>query len=655
MSNKKTRRRRAADRAAMPAPSTVITEQKRKSPGIMMLDALLNEYARTGTQDHLIGMNRYTATRLTANYALMDSLYRGDWIAHRIITTIPEDMIKNWFEFSGSIEPDLKAKFRAMERKTHIQRKVLEGLCMGRLYGGAAGIMVIKGQEDMLDQPIDYNLIMPGSFKGLIIADRWNGVYPSIELVSDLDDPDFGLPAYYVFGISDTEIEQGVRVHHSRVLRFIGSELPYIEKLAENYWGMSELERVFDELNKRNSTSANIAQLVFAAHLRVLKIEDLGQSLSMMDEQSQKDVYNTVRAQNELMNNFSLQLLSKDDDFQTFQYSFYGLADIYEQFMMDLSGAAKIPATKLFGRAPQGLNATGEGDLRNYYDTVRQGQERDLRPILEKLLPVMCMSAWGAIPDDLDFEFNPIRDTSDEERAALIQQTASAIIQAYQAALISQKIALQELRDIGVSYNMWKHITDEDIDQADDTMGSGEMLPELPPEIPPEMEEEALLEDGGPGSGNFGHPGYPRGGAGQQNVSTGKKAGISERARFIAHMMRPQEEESSRRASPQSHAQAEKNNRERQEWSELSLGQKVRGNTEQERHMGQVKREAYKAAVKGDFGKANAIMKQNKHYWSNDPDAAMKVQSETLKRQKRAKTSPMIRWISGLLNRREGG
>ena len=35
---------------------------------------------------------------------------------------------------------------------------------------------------------------------------------------------------------------------------------------------------------------------------------------------------------------------------------------------MDVAGAASDhPVTKLFGRSPAGLNATGEADMQNYY------------------------------------------------------------------------------------------------------------------------------------------------------------------------------------------------------------------------------------------------------------------------------------------------
>jgi len=291
--------------------------------------------------------------------------------------------------------------------------------------------------------------------------------------VQDISDPDFGTPEYYNFSMTETDLASGIRVHHSRVLRFTGRELPYVERISESYWGMSELEHVYTELNKRNTSSANIAQLIFQANIRTYKMSDLGELLTATDSRAQADLYQTLTMQNFLMSNMGMNVMDKDDDFVTNQYTFSGLNDIYESFMLDIAGASEIPVTKLFGRSPAGMNATGESDLINYYDKVRQQQEAILRPVLEKLLPILCLSTWGAIPDDLNFVFNPIRDTSEEERANLIQQGSAAIVSVFQSGLISQQTALKELRQSGSSYGMWSNITDEDIANADNYAAAG--------------------------------------------------------------------------------------------------------------------------------------------------------------------------------------
>ena len=454
---------------ARSAQSQPVTPVARNPTSSITLDSFSNPFTRLGAgQMNLLEGAEYPLTRMTQNYALLNSLYRNDWIARRIIDTIPEDMLKNWFDLQSQLTPDQINQFESTVRKTHLKKQLLEGLRMGRLFGGAAGIIVIEGQEDMLDEPLNMDMILPGQYKGLIIADRWSGVYPDSGLVQDLGDPDFGTPEYYTFSMSDTNLASGIRVHHSRVLRFTGRDLPSIERIAEHYWSMSELEHVYTELNKRNTTSENIAQLIFQANIRTYKMADLGQMLSVTQPEIQKRLYQVLAMQNFLLSNMGMNVMDKDDSLETHQYTFAGLNDIYESFMLDIAGASEIPVTRLFGRSPAGLNSTGESDLTNYYDKVRQTQESILRPVLEKLLPIICVSLWTLVPDDLNFEFNPVRDTSEKERADLIQQSSAAIVSVFQSALISQKTALKELRQSGATYGMWSNITDEDIENADD-------------------------------------------------------------------------------------------------------------------------------------------------------------------------------------------
>lgn len=451
-------------------PNTANNSNKPKRTKTM--DAFQNVLARLGAgTPNLLEATDYPMTRLTQNFQLLNSLYRSHWIIRKIIDTFPEDMVKNWITIKTQMEPEDIERFNKLQRTTRIKRDILQSLKWARLYGGAGAVIIIEGHEDMLDQPLDYDTIMPGSFKGLIPCDRWTGITPCSELVTDATSPDFGLPAYYEW-VTD---EFSVRVHHSRILRFTGREMPPLEKYTEQQWGASEVEIVFDELKKRDNTSWNIAQLVFLANLRVLKMKDFGEQLATGNEQVQKDIYDTVQAQNWLMNNMGMYLLDSGDDFQTHQYTFSGLNEIYESFMLDIAGAAEMPVTKIFGRSPQGMNATGDGDKDNYYNTVEQKQEAQLTPALDKLLPIMFMSEFGAVPDDLDYEHNPIETPSEDKVAEIVDKKAHTIIDAFNSGLISQKVGMKELRQMGENTGMFTNITDEDIDNADNELEIGDV------------------------------------------------------------------------------------------------------------------------------------------------------------------------------------
>lgn len=445
-------------------------------------DAFSNVLARMGYgTPNLLDSTEYPLTRLTQNYQLMNSLYRGHWVIRRIIDAVPEDMCKNWYELTSQLPPDQIDRFKRMERKTGIKRRVLEGLKWGRLYGGAAGVMMIDGHGGMLDRPLDLDEVMPGSFKGLLIVDRWSGIRPGVAIVTDINDPDFGLPE--VYHVTSDTIQSEITVHHSRVVRFIGRDLPLWEKQAETYWGASEVEHIFDELKKRDNSSWNIAQLIFLANLRVLKMKDMEQAFAVGNDKIQEDLYNTLQAQNWLMNSMGMYILGGEDEFSTHQYTFSGLSEVYENFMMDVAGAAEMPVTKLFGRSPAGMNATGESDLQNYYDSVEEKQEAHLRPVIDKLLPVMCVSEFGAIPDDLDYKFNPIRRPTDSESADLASKRTEVVTKGYDSGLISQRTALKELRQMSDITGMWSNITDEDVEKADDTTHSGEVVGNDPTDL----------------------------------------------------------------------------------------------------------------------------------------------------------------------------
>lgn len=454
----KRKRRRALDKAPEPQPIRS-----------RALDAFSNVLARLGAgTPNLLEGTEYSLQRMSRDFNTLNALYRESWIVRRIIDVIPADMLKNWITITSGLDPDVEKRLSLTLRRTQLIDKLKRGMQWGRLYGGALGVMLVKHQGYDLSQALQLDWIMPGDFAGLLIFDRWNGVNPSSELIEDISDPDYGFPKYYT--VTDPAGGGSVKIHHSRVVRFTGNTLPFWEEIAEMQWGASVFESIFDELRKRDNVSWNIAQLTFMANIRVLKMQDLGQLLAATDNESQAELLRTLEAQNMLLNNMGMQVMDAADGLETHQYTFGGLADCYQQFIMDISGAAEIPVTRLFGRSPSGLNATGESDLQNYYDMIAEKQESYLRPILNKVLPPFIISTLGSLPDDFDFEFDPVAEPTDKERADLAKCGTDNVVAAYNAGLISQRTALKELKQQSERTGVWTNITDEDIERASDSV-----------------------------------------------------------------------------------------------------------------------------------------------------------------------------------------
>ena len=435
-----------------PAGAQVNTE------AVTVQDAFSNPLFRLGYGSQSpLEATEYPLTRMTDNYALLNSLYRDNWVVQNVVGLMVDDMLREWYKLKGGHTPEALDALGKVERDTGLRERISEGLRWGRLYGGAAGLIVIDGQDD-LSKPLDVDMIYPGSFKGLYILDRWQGVTPNMGLVFEGGDP---VPESY--SITDAKGNTVVNVHHSRVVRFIGRDLPYLERVAEMYWGESEVEALYKDVVAHDNVSANMAALTFQANINTMEVPGLEQLFSIGATQAQWRFWKTMQAQSVLRSNFGVQLVEKDTKLTNTQYHFNGLQEVYESMCLNLCGASHYPMTKLFGRSPAGMNATGESDLKNYYDYVDSQREAKLRPVLQKLLPVLCMSAWGFVPDDLDFTFPPLWTPTATETAEIALKKAQAIRDTFQAGLFQADTAMKELKKLEDETGMFGSITDEEI------------------------------------------------------------------------------------------------------------------------------------------------------------------------------------------------
>jgi phage-related protein (TIGR01555 family) len=449
--------------------------RKKKSPDANGLsvgrDYFTNALARMGYgTPSLPEATEYEMVRLSNNYWLMLTLYRNHWIARRVVDLPAQDMTRSWPKLNCDVAPEDIQDFDRTVQKTFTPHHIRRAIKWARLYGGAGALMAIKGHEEFLDQPLDPDDINPGSYLGLIPFDRWVGISPNATQISqDFNRPaDWGLPEYYECTAEDKA--KSFNVHCSRILRFQGPDVPTPEFQAQQYWGISELEVIWEELRKRDNASFAILNLIYRANILARKDPELAQIMSGLgvSQQAAQRWAASLQAQNELLNNQSMLVLGKDGEMQSVQYTFSGIGEVYAQFQMDIAGAAQIPVTRLFGRTVTGLGQSNDADERYYEESIAQKQNEELRPQLDKLYPVICMSEFGEIPDDLDFNFPSIRVLTEEEKAEMTEKASAPVLAAYNSGVISQKTTLKELRQLSDTTGVFSNITDEDIDAAED-------------------------------------------------------------------------------------------------------------------------------------------------------------------------------------------
>lgn len=442
-------------------------------------DGLENVVAGLGTDRDKRSYSVWADPRVL-NRQELENMYRGSWLAKKIVNITADDMTREWLHvmFDGE---ELGTEIEQAEKRFGVKRKANEAMRWARLYGGA---MIIIGTKDKnLAKPLDVKNIRQGDLRYLHVIDRWR-VSPAGSLNRDLESPNFGMPDSYVIA------ESTVQVHHSRVLRFNGEKLPYFAWLRNGMWDDSVLQHVMDSLMNCDTTTQAVATMLFEANVDVLKSEGLADLLARKDGEAILTKRFQVAA---LLKSFNrMLLLDGTESYEKKQNSFANLDKIIQQFMVDVSGAADIPMTRLFGQSAGGLNATGDNDIRNYYDMISAKQESELRPQLEYLYEVLVRSELGHMPKDFRFDFNPLWQLSEGEQAT-VEKTHAERDQIYvDMGVVPEHLVARELKERGTYRNM----TDKDVNLVEelnkpmDENGEIGKVPSAKPTVEPDHGEE---------------------------------------------------------------------------------------------------------------------------------------------------------------------
>lgn len=437
-------------------------------------DAFTNPAARMGYETPSVAEAvDYTLVRWSLNYWLMVTLFRNHWIARKGVEIPAADACKAWPRLKCSLTPQEIAQFDRTLSSLLIQNKIKRAITWARLFGGAGALMVIAGHENRLDEPLEIDDVNPGTFQGLIVFDRWSGISPKPGISTDVTNPrTFGTPEYYtVYGRESYQVL--FDVHSSRILRFTGPEVPSPEYEASSYWGISVLELAFEELRKRDNASWNILQLMFRAQILTQVNPDLASIVSGLgaSQQAAQKYYQTMEYQNQLLSNQSMLILPKDGKLESHQYTFGGISEVLDKFEVSTAGAFEIPYSKMFGRNVSALGTVNEADERNYEEKIQQYQHSDIKPQLDVLYPIVCMSLFGEVPEDLDYVFPSIRVLTEKEKAELAASTTDAIIKPFSSGIVSQRTAAMELKALSDKTEIFTNISDEDIASADPKIG----------------------------------------------------------------------------------------------------------------------------------------------------------------------------------------
>ena len=377
-------------------------------------DGLASMVSGLGTERDKAATVYYTEPQLDQQQLV--NAYRGSWMARKIVDIPALDSCRNWRAWQA--KADQIAAIEAEEKRLNVKGKTLEARKKSRLFGGAA---IYMDFGDDASQPLDLERVEKGALRFLTVFTPRQLIPGEIE--TDPMSEFYGRPKSYSM-VSGSAGQ--VTIHPSRLTIFYGNELPENDVVtsAASAWGDSVLTSCMDAVKQAESTSANVASLVFEANVDVIAMDGLMDLVGKPD--GERKITERYRIAMQGKGNIKTLILDGKEKYDRKSITFGSLPDLIDRFNQNSAGAADIPMTRFFGMSPGGLNASGDSDLRNYYDRVRAGQELEMQPAMYRQDEALIRSATGQRDPAIYYEWNPLWQMSEKEKADVFKTKADA-------------------------------------------------------------------------------------------------------------------------------------------------------------------------------------------------------------------------------------
>ena len=303
------------------------------------------------------------------SHQLALAAYMSSGMLRKVIAIPAEDRVREWRDWQA--DKDTITLLEAEEKRLSLIAKVKAAEIL-RGIGGGALLLITAGDHA---QPLMPETVNEGGLLAINLVSRWQ--IQGQDWVANLADPLHGTPR--MFKISSAgALEQSI--HPSRVVCFRGPAIPAGAAVSDEdaFWGDSRLLRVFTEVQRSDDTQAWFAALVKKAKLLRVGIPNL----DSMDETKIAARVSLIATGESVMNATVYRSSASADDagekIDDYQVTWNGIPAMMDAFDQRVAAVADIPFTRLMGRSPAGMNATGEHDSDNWNKMVVSGQKLEL-------------------------------------------------------------------------------------------------------------------------------------------------------------------------------------------------------------------------------------------------------------------------------------
>lgn len=215
----------------------------------------------------------------------------------------------------------------------------------------------------------------------------------------------------------------GREVHISRLPIFVGHPVPDILKPAYAFGGLSLTQIAKPYVDIWLRTKESVGDLIHAFSVMVLST-DVSTQLS---PSSAGQLLARVAMFNMLRDNQGAFVVNKNtEDFKNVSAPLGGLHELQAQAQEHMAAVARIPLVKFTGIQPMGLNASSDGEIAVYDDSISAYQQRLFAPNLTTVINFEQLSLFGGIDPEISWHFKTLRQMTEKEKGEQRKNDADA-------------------------------------------------------------------------------------------------------------------------------------------------------------------------------------------------------------------------------------
>lgn len=348
--------------------------------------------------------------------------FNSAWV-NRCINIIVNDIYKYGFNisFANDKYKDKQEEFEKFFERTYLN-EVKKATCDALVYGG--GLLM---KSDITQSPKEqYTLSIKTDLYHIpyIMYSTLPAYIPNTFIFNGVNKWIVGSKSIAKSNIEKVqgygEVSKfGSGLDKSFGIGYSGLNIPYEYQSHYKYQGGSFIAPNIDNVIADITILENVANLVYRNGVLIYNVKDLTDKLGKSQEEA-KNFMDNLKLVNMGINSTGIFLTDGDNEVKPLGASLSDLSTLLNDTLTRLCGYFGLSLTKVIGKSPDGMNATGTSDIYHDIETIMLWQEHFYNQTKE-VLEIALIKYFGE-EIKFDFDFNKPEYKSDLEVAKYEEQ-----------------------------------------------------------------------------------------------------------------------------------------------------------------------------------------------------------------------------------------